>query len=226
MSLVAAALQVASETPHKEGDRRLVVGLLAGTPDAPGLAWKTFAPMVLRILQRTLGAGPDHQDLSQEVFFRLFTRVHELRDHGALRTFVMNIALGVAQNERRRRRARRFLGLSQTGDLPDHECVAADFEARQTIAHCHRILDCLGADDRVLFVRRHVEKMEIGEIVAMTGWSRSTIKRRLARVTARVVRLMEHDPVLAEHAPRFGAANDNVRPRRRAASAPRPLAVL
>jgi len=204
-------MQVGAEAPHKEGDRRLVIALLAGTPDAPGLAWKTFAPMVLRILQRTLGPGPDQQDLSQEIFVRLFTRMHELRDHGALRTFVMNIALGVAQNERRRRRARRFLGLTRTGDLPEHEITGADFEARQTIAHCHRILDCLGVEDRVLFVRRHVEKMEIAEIVEMTGWSRSTIKRRLARVTARVVRLMEHDPVLAEHAPRFCAANDNIR---------------
>ncbi|HMF40248.1 MAG TPA: sigma-70 family RNA polymerase sigma factor [Polyangia bacterium] len=204
MSLMAAATQSSSEIPQKEGDRRLVIALLAGTPDAPGQAWKTFAPMVLRILQRTLGPGPDQQDLSQEVFFRLFARMRELRDHGALRTFLVNITLGVAQNERRRRRNRRLLGLTHSGDLPEHPVAGADFEARQTISRCHRILDCLGADDRVLFVRRHVEKMEIAEIVAVTGWSRSTTKRRLARVTARVVRLMEHDPVLAEYAPRFG----------------------
>jgi len=207
---MATATEIAPDAARKESDRHLVIQLLAGTPDAPGQAWTTYSPTVRRILERTLGPGPDQQDLSQEVFARLFARMHELRDHGALRAFVVNIALGVAQNEgRRRRRARRWLHLTPTGDLPEHPIAGADFEGRQAIARCHRILDCLGRDDRLLFVRRHVEKMEIAEITAVSGWSRSTTKRRLARITARVVRLMEHDPVLAEYAPRLCSANNN-----------------
>ena len=64
--------------------------------------------------------------------------------------------------------------------------VGADFEARQAIARCRRLLESLGDDDRALFVLRYVEKMELTEVAAALAWSLSKTKRRLARVTARV----------------------------------------
>jgi RNA polymerase sigma-70 factor (ECF subfamily) len=200
MSLAAASIELAPEAGRKEDDRRLAIALLAGAPDAAGRAWATFSPIVVRILRRYLGSGPDQQDLLQEVFIRLFSRIHELRDRGALRTFVLNICLGVANNELRRRRVRRRLGLTDTGTLPDRPIDAADFEARQALARCRRLLDGLGDDDRALFVLRYVEKLELAEVAAALGWSLSKTKRRLPRVTARVTRLMQRDPALAEYA--------------------------
>ena len=207
MSLAAAAIEVPPDSQRRENDTALAIALHAGNPGAPEQAWRTFSPVVLRILRRYLGPGPDQQDLSQEVFSRLFTRMRELRDHGALRAFVVHISLGVAQNELRRRRTRRRMGLTETGELPDCPVVGADFEARQAISRCHRLLDCLGGDDRALFVRRHVEQMELAEVAAAFAWSLSKTKRRLARVTARVVRQMQHDPVLAEYAMCLRTAN-------------------
>ena len=207
MSLAAAAIHVPPDSRRRENDTALAIALHAGNPGAPERAWKTFSPVVLRILRRHLGPGPDQQDLSQEVFSRLFRRVRELRDHGALRAFVVHICLGVAQNERRRRRAQRQLGLTETGELPDSPVVGADFDARQAISRCHRLLDCLRRDDRALFVRRHVEKMQLAEVAAAFDWSLSKTKRRLALVTARVVRRMQHDPVLAEYATCLRTAN-------------------
>jgi RNA polymerase sigma factor (sigma-70 family) len=204
MSLAAAAIPI-PDAGRKLDDRRLAIDLLAGAPDAAGRAWMTFSPVVLRTLRRHLGAGPDQQDLSQEVFIRLFSRIRELRDRGALRTFVLNICLGVAQNELRRRRVRRRLGLTDTGTLPDRPIGGADFEARQALARCRRLLDGLRDDDRALFVLRHVEQMEIEEIAATLAWSRSKTKRRLPRVTARVTRLMQGDPALAEYAAKRSA---------------------
>ena len=136
----------------------------------------------------------------QEVFVRLFTRIRELRDQGALRTFVVNICLGVAQNELRRRRTRHRLGLTETGELPERPIGGADFEARQALARCRRLLDGLGDDDRALFVLRYVEKMELTQVAAALAWSLSKTKRRLGRVTARVSCLMQRDPALAEYA--------------------------
>jgi len=208
MALPTTMTNGAPEAGRKGDDRRLAIALLAGAPGAAGRAWKAFSPTVTRILGRHLGPGPDQQDLAQEVFLRLFARIRELRDEGALRTFVINISLGVAQNERRQR-ARRRLRLTRTGDLPEHPVDGADFEARQMLARCDRLLDCLGRDDRVLFALRHVEETPLAEIAAHLAWSRSKTKRRLARVVPRIQRLIQHDPVLAEYATQFRAANNN-----------------
>jgi RNA polymerase sigma factor (sigma-70 family) len=205
MSL-AESTNGAPATARKEDDRRLAIALLAGAPGAALRAWKTFSPTVSRILRRQLGAGPDQQDLTQEVFFRLFARIRELRDQSALRTFVINISLGVAQNERRQR-SRRRVRLTRTGDLPDHPVGAPDFETRQALARCDRLLDGLGREDRALFVLRQVEQAPLAEIAARLAWSRSKTKRRLARVVPRVERLIQHDLVLAEYAVKPPAEN-------------------
>jgi len=206
MSLAAAALEGAPDAGRRGEDRALAIALRSGAPGAATRAWETFAPIVLRILRRTLGADPDRQDLLQEVFIRVFRRINDLRDQDALRAFVVHICMGVAQNELRRRRGRRRLGLSYAAELPEPLVAEADFEARQAIARYRRILDCLGADDRAAFVLRYVEKMDVAEVAAALGWSPSKTKRRLARVTARVTRLMEREPALAHYATRLGTA--------------------
>jgi RNA polymerase sigma-70 factor (ECF subfamily) len=213
MSLAVAAIEFAPEAGRKGDDRRLAIALLAGAPGAAGRAWTTFSPVVLRVLRRFLGSGPDGQDLLQEVFVRLFTRIRELRDQGALRAFVLNICLGVAHNELRRRRTRYRLGLTDTGDVPEHPIGGADFEARQALARCRRLLDSLGDDDRALFVLRYVEKMKLAQVAAALGWSPSKTKRRLKRVSARVTCLMQSDSALAEYATAMkrttNSSNDN-----------------
>jgi RNA polymerase sigma-70 factor (ECF subfamily) len=63
--------------------------------------------------------------MCQEVFLRFFTRIDELRDRNALRSFLIGICLGVAQNELRRARVRRWIFLTQTGDLPETPIATA-----------------------------------------------------------------------------------------------------
>src|SRR5262249_51305584 len=95
-----------SDLPARD-DTALATALRARDRGAAVQAWVRFSPLVLGVLRRFFGPGPggnsaDRQDLCQEVFLRFFARIDELRDPGALRGFLMGIALGVAQNELRR----------------------------------------------------------------------------------------------------------------------------
>ena len=119
---------------------------------------------MLRLLRRYFGPGPDRQDLCQEVFLRFFTRIDELRDRNALRSFLIGICLGVAQNELRRAKVRRWIFLTQTGDLPDAPFNATIPEAREATERVYKILAGVSAEDRALFVTRYIEKMELAEI--------------------------------------------------------------
>jgi DNA-directed RNA polymerase specialized sigma24 family protein len=58
------------------------------------------------------------KDALQDVFLRLFRDLASLREPSALRSFLIGIALHVATSELRRRRARRWLMLSDDGKLP------------------------------------------------------------------------------------------------------------
>jgi RNA polymerase sigma-70 factor (ECF subfamily) len=178
--------------------------LIAREREAPAQAWTRLSPLVLRLLRRYFGPGPDRQDLCQEVFLRFFTRIDELRDRNALRSFLIGICLGVAQNELRRAKVRRWIFLTQSGDLPDAPINSVNPEAREATERVYKILAGVNAEDRTLFVTRYVEKMELTEIAAAIGRPLSTTKRRLARATRRIAARMGGDPALAEYVQGMG----------------------
>jgi RNA polymerase sigma-70 factor (ECF subfamily) len=192
-------LTVVRSGPTPDDDASLATALIARERDAPAEAWARLSPLVLRLLRRYFGPGPDRQDLCQEVFLRFFTRIDELRDKSALRSFLIGICLGVAQNELRRARVRRWIFLTQSGDLPDAPISAANPEAREATMRVYKILAGVSAEDRTLFVTRYIEKMELAEIATAIGRPLSTTKRRLARATRRISARMSGDPALADY---------------------------
>jgi RNA polymerase sigma-70 factor (ECF subfamily) len=192
-------LTVVRSAPTPDDDAALAAALIARDRDAPGQAWSRLSPLVLRLLRRYFGPGPDRQDLCQEVFLRFFTRIDELRDRNALRSFLIGICLGVAQNELRRARVRRWIFLTQSGDLPDTPIAGSSPEAREATGRVYKILAGVSAEDRALFVTRYVEKMELVEIAAAIGRPLSTTKRRLARATRRIAARMKSDQALADY---------------------------
>jgi len=184
-------------TPVDEAE--LVAALRAHDERAYTVAWIELGPMVRRLVTRFFGTGADAPDLSQEVFLRLFRRIDELRNPSGLRGFVVSICLGVARNELRRVRVRRWVRLTASGDLPDAGVPGPDLEARQALRRLYAILDQVSAHDRSLFVARFFEKMEIAEVAAAHGLSYGTAKRHVARATARINKRVEHDPLLAKY---------------------------
>jgi RNA polymerase sigma-70 factor (ECF subfamily) len=202
MSMAATRLE-----PPPIDDAALASALLRRDQRAAVEVWTRYAPLVLRFLRRFFGPGCDGQDLCQEVFMRLFKRIDELRDPPALRGFLLAIALGVARNELRRSRVRRWIGLTASGDLPEVPSSGGwDPEAREATAHLYAILERVGVEDRSLFVTRYVEGMEIAELAAVHGLSAATTKRRLARATKRLAARLGRDPVFAGYRLKLGTA--------------------
>jgi RNA polymerase sigma-70 factor (ECF subfamily) len=200
-------LSVVRSAPTADDDASLAAALIARDREAPAQAWRRLSPLVLRLLRRYFGPGPDRQDLCQEVFLRFFTRIDELRDRNALRSFLIGICLGVAQNELRRAKVRRWIFLTQSGDLPDAPISSASPEAREATERVYKILASVSAEERSLFVTRYIEKMELAEIAEAIGRPLSTTKRRLARATRRISARMSGDPALAEYVQGMAALN-------------------
>lgn len=189
----------------------LIRALQARDERAYTLAWSEFSPMVRRLCARFFGPGAEPLDLSQEVFIRFFRRIDELRNPEGLRGFLAGICLGVARNEARRMRVRRWVGLTCAGVLPEVSVPGADLEAREAMRRLYAVLDRASALDRSLYVARYLEKMEIEEVAQAHALSFGTAKRRLARAVARLDRIIERDSVLAVYLDR--AASVKNRPR-------------
>jgi RNA polymerase sigma-70 factor (ECF subfamily) len=184
-----------------EDDTALVAAVRSGAPRAAARVWDRYASLVRRLLRRTLGPSADVDDALQEVFMRLFRDLGSLRDPAALRSFLIGITMHVATSELRRRRARRWLLLSDDGTVPSTEVVTDEhvLEQRQALHALYRVLDRVETSRRLVFVLRYVEAMELTELSAVLGCSLATTKRRVAEAAERVSRLASRDPHLAHY---------------------------
>jgi RNA polymerase sigma-70 factor (ECF subfamily) len=180
-------------------DHRLALALIEGEPWAAAATWNKLAPMVFRLLHRMLGPDADAEDLTQEVFLRVFSKVRGLRNPAALTSFVFSVALRTLKSELRRRRVRRVFALTDCDEVHDRAVDPLDAEARQSLGRFYAILDHLSAVDRAAFVFRHVEGMKLEEIGEALGISLATVKRRLDRAGQTVSRHVEREPALSAY---------------------------
>lgn len=210
----SAAPKLASVVPFPQGRGRATRGasaeaagisktallhaVVCGDPSAPGLVWDMFHVSVRAVLRRSLGPGADVEDALQEVFIQFFRSASAVREPEALGGFMTGIAVRVARGELRKRRVRRWFSLTRDGELPepDPEHDPSREAARRAVKRLYAILDELDDESRLLFVLRHVERLELVDVAAALDVSLSTVKRKLARVTPVVIARCKRDQEL------------------------------
>src|SRR3954470_13600622 len=184
---------------EESDDAELARALIARDPQAPRALWRRYAPMVFRMLRRALGPGHDVEDLAQEVFLCVLEKLPTLREPKALKAFVISITVLTTRSELRRLWVRRWIRLSNKGDATGKAVVHLDTDAREALGRFYGVLDRINAQDRTLFVLRFMEGLGLLEVAAAGGLSLATTKRRLARAWAKVILLVERDPVLSQY---------------------------
>jgi RNA polymerase sigma-70 factor (ECF subfamily) len=184
-----------------EDDAALVHAARDGSTRAASELFHRHAPVVRRVLARTLGPFPDVDDHVQETFAAFFERIEALRSDDAARAFLVSIAIRVARKELRRRRIRRILHLAPPEEIADlaGAGIGPDVEAREALRRLFAILDDLDAKARIAFGLKYLEEMEIADIAAALDESVSSTKRRLARAVPVVVARLTRDPVLSAY---------------------------
>ena len=167
--------------------------LMRHEPWAARVVMDRFQPSVRRLLARMLGATTDVEDISQEVFLRLFARIDALEEPAALRAYLHSIAVRVGCWELRRRAVRRSVLLSDSGTLPEPEQPLLDDRVQTELLRLGELLGELGSVERRAFVLRRIERRTFNEIADALGVSVSTAKRRVSRVLTRVERVLARE---------------------------------
>lgn len=173
----------------------LARALTAKNPAAARALWDRYARLVRRLLQRTL-LEDAVDDAVQEAFLRVYRRVDRLREPDKLRSFVVGVTMRVAREELRRRRVRRWLRLTPSGEVPEVGDRPADHAAAEALARLDELLGRLDDESRLVFVLRFVEDVPTTEIADTLDCSLATAKRRVKRAREKVGAMAERDPLL------------------------------
>jgi RNA polymerase sigma-70 factor (ECF subfamily) len=186
---------------QRRSDAELVAALRADEPWARRAIWDRHVRRVRRYLSRTLGPPrAEVEDLTQEVFLRVFSRRHAIDRPSALREFVMSVTVRVLKWELRRRWVRRNVALAEGSELPELVVErTGEEDARDVLRRCYRIMDQLPARERVAFALRYMEEMTMEEVAATMRISVSTAKRLTSRAARTIATAVSADKDLAAH---------------------------
>jgi DNA-directed RNA polymerase specialized sigma24 family protein len=172
--------------PEGIDDVTLARALLSRDRWAPTETWARFTPMVRGIVIQGLGRNAEVDDVTQEVFYRLFARIGTLRKPEALRQFVASFAIRVVKWQHRRRRAQKRVRLTFSGKLPD---CPVENSFPHDLSDAGRVCGGLLPRQRNVIFLRYVEGMTLPEIAVTLRLSLATIKRDLRNAQHHVATL-------------------------------------
>ena len=184
--------------PSEIGDATaLVAGIRERDPGAIAQLFDLYASSVHRTLVRIIGADdPESCDLLHDTFVRAVEHVHRLHNPLALKSWLFGVAVFTA---REWLRTRKRMGYPQPPALaPERAAVSTSPEAREAVRALYQLLDAFPENERIVFVLRFIERMELAELARTLGVSVSTVRRRIKRAERRFRAALPSFPALGE----------------------------
>ncbi len=173
----------------------------------PGIAQREFSQVVAdhrtQIFRFLLASTRDPdlaENLTQDCLLKAHRNWARFRGESSPMTWLMRIAINVQKDHWRNRRIQFWRTtrtnsvdldeasewLPSSGSSPEQHLLA-----REQVKQVWHVVDGLSPRQKLVFLLRHVEELEIAEIAAATGLSEGTVKAHLSRALARVRKEME-----------------------------------
>jgi RNA polymerase sigma-70 factor (ECF subfamily) len=156
-------------------------------------------PQVIRIVRGHLPRRVAEEDLTQEIFLKMFTRLEQYQGAVPFSHWVSRIAVTTCIDHLRAQKRRpefRWADLSENeakvldAVLTNEDAPAPD-DALASRELVDRLLGQLNADDRLVIQLLDLEQKTIAEISATTGWNTSLVKVRAFRARRKLQKMFQ-----------------------------------
>jgi len=156
-------------------------------------------PLVIRIVRSHLPRRVLEEDLAQEIFMKMFTRIEQFQGAVPFPHWVSRIAVTTCIDHLRAQKRRpefRWADLSEgEADVLDavmtNENEVAPDEAMAAHELVHKLLAQLKPEDQMVIRLLDLEQKTIVEISELTGWNGSLVKVRAFRARRKLRKLFE-----------------------------------
>jgi RNA polymerase sigma factor (sigma-70 family) len=154
-------------------------------------------PLVIRIARSHLPRRVAEEDLAQDIFLKMFTRIDQYKGEVPFTHWVSRIAVTTCIDHLRAQKRRpelRWADLSERetdvldSAITNENDVAPDdaLAARELV---QKLLEGLKPEDRMVVQYLDLEQKSIAEISALTGWNQTLVKVRAFRARRKLQRL-------------------------------------
>jgi RNA polymerase sigma-70 factor (ECF subfamily) len=192
MTLMAAA--IAMDGP--EADRDAITTARSGDLAAFELLMRQHERLVLATALRLTGNMHDAQDISQEVFLKLYRNLAKVETPGALPAWLYRVTVNACHDLRRRRPVSAPVEMVEelTAACDDPQTIATQAERRRVLELSLRLLP---EKERAALVLRDLEGLTTAETARALGSSEATVRSQISKARTKV-----HDFVERYFSPR------------------------
>lgn len=147
--------------------------------------------IVYHIVLRMMGEGESVEDISQEVFLKVYRHLPQFDEKSAFSTWIYRIAVNTCIDEMRKRKGKQVYSLeaeieaddnsyqrqfADGGETPEQSILRQ--ELRQEVLSA---MEELSPEHKAVVVLRDIQGFSYDEIAEMTGTTLGTVKSRLSR---------------------------------------------
>jgi RNA polymerase sigma-70 factor (ECF subfamily) len=129
----------------------------------------------------------DAEDLSQEVFIKVFTAIKDFRGEAKLSSWLYRIAMNTLIDKTRRKHLKLVELDEKVHETPSNTVnQEMELHALETQAQIQNALEKLPPRQKSIFVMRHYNDLMLREIAEVLGISEGTVKAQLFRAVQRL----------------------------------------
>jgi RNA polymerase sigma-70 factor (ECF subfamily) len=156
-------------------------------------------PLVSRIIRTRLPRRVAEEDIAQDIFLKMFTRLEQYQGNVPFTHWVSRIAVTTCIDHLRAQQRRpefRWADLSENeADLLDNVLTNEnDVDTGEALASrelVEKLLSQIKPDDRMVLQMLDLEQKSLAEISLLTGWNTTLIKVRAFRARRKLRKLFE-----------------------------------
>jgi RNA polymerase sigma-70 factor (ECF subfamily) len=177
----------------------LLAGVRRGDQAAARALVEALHPLVRKIARAHLPRRVGEDDLAQEIFLKVFSRLDQYRGVVPFPHWVSRIAVTTCIDQLRfqqRRPELRWSDLSENQAAVLEAVLVAEDSGREVEVSSAkelvgRLIEQLPPADRLVITMLDLEQRSVAEISAATGWGRSLVKVRAFRARRKLRKILE-----------------------------------
>ena len=174
-------------------DGRVIKACQHGDREAFRLLFETYKDRVFSIAVYSLGDQAIADDVTQQIFLKLFTAIGQFRGDSEFTTWLYRLVVNACLDERRRARRLVSWGDSVAMKNPSEKRSQEKQYARKEIAEAvQNAISQLKPKFRLPILLKYVEGLSYDEIAAVMGCSKGTVASRLNRGHGELAKRLAH----------------------------------
>ncbi len=175
-------------------DASLMREIALGRSEALRFIMDRYMSMVSRTAYRILCDRPDSEDVTQEVFIKVWRKASAYDDRYSVSTWLYRITCNLCFDRLRRRRILDVFSIRPSvyeSSAPAALSPEEDFITKETWAIFCRASMGLSPKQRTVFTLRDLEGLSVGQVGAITGMTADQIKSNLHIARKRIRQELE-----------------------------------